>query len=339
VKPKHVPRPRHLDHLRDDGRGYPVIATVDRDEDSASFGSINERRKLALAAFDWCAVCGLPFGTATRWQVITDDAGTVTSEELEGSLFFGEAPVREICIVYAAHVCPYLSSPGHRMGDEYRAGRRRAGKIRMAGFKRTSAVRASRSGLQKDTYVLHFGQAGFADEFSYSRPEELADRYAVLLASEEVPELSPAESGLVALLNEHSDIGDTVTGAALIAGAAFAKNIKKVQGMQALLKSGLREWLAIHLLDPGNLAPFGEEIEDPAYKLMAGWLVERQGGLPDVLAGWRDSGRRLARSRGVTLSYPRAEGLGRTVARNDPCPCGSGRKARRCHPSGLPARR
>lgn len=199
----------------------------------------------------------------------------------------------------------------------------------MAGFKRTSKVRASRSGLQKGTYVLHFGQAGFVGEFSYSRPEELADRYAALRASEEVPELSPAESGLVALFNEHSDIGDTVTGAALIAGAVFAKNIKNLQGMQAFVKSGYREWMAIHLLDHENLARFEEEIEDRAYKFMAGWLLERRGGLPEVLAGWRDSGWRLARSRGVPLSYPRAEGLGRTVARNDPCPCGSGRKARR----------
>ncbi|MER6488367.1 SEC-C metal-binding domain-containing protein [Streptomyces virginiae] len=29
-------------------------------------------------------------------------------------------------------------------------------------------------------------------------------------------------------------------------------------------------------------------------------------------------------------------GPGRSVAKNAACPCGSGRKARRCHPAGVP---
>ncbi len=264
-------------------------------------------------------------------------ASTLAGEQLEEELFFGEAPVHEVCIVYAAHVCPHLSSPGHRMGDEYRAGQRRTDKIRMAGFRRTSKVQAFRSGLQKETHVLHFGQVGFVAEFSYSRPDELADRYSPLLASEEVPELSPAESGLVALFNEHSDEGDTVAGAALMAGSAFAKDIKKVQGMQAFAESGYWQGLATHLLDPRKLAQFEKGIEDQASKFMAGWLLERQGRLPEVLAGWRENGQRLARSRGMVLPWLEPEGGGRTVAKNDPCPCGSGRRARRCHPAGLPA--
>lgn len=193
MKPQQVPRPRHLDHLSDDGRGYPVISTVGRDERGADFGSINERRKLALATFDWCAVCGLPFHGAPRWQVVPESALAWAGEQLEGQVYFNEAPVHEICIIYAAHVCPHLSSPGHRMGDQYRAGRRRDEKVRMAGFRRTAEVRAIRSVLQKEIHVLHFGQSGFVDEFSYSRPEELADRYAVLRSIEEVRELSPAE--------------------------------------------------------------------------------------------------------------------------------------------------
>ena len=335
VKLQQVPRPNHLDHLSDDGRGYPIISTVGRDEDGADFGSINERRKLALATFDWCAVCGLPFGKAPRWQVVPGSATALDDDQLE-ELFFNEAPVHEVCIVYAAHVCPHLSSPGHRMGDQYRAGQRREDKIRMAGFGRTSKVRAFGSGLQKGTHVLHFGQAGFVDEFSYSRPDELADRYAALLASEEVPELSPPESALVSLFNEHSDMGDTVAGAALMAGASFAKDIKKVQGMQVFAKSGYWQGLAVHMLDPEKLAEFGEGTEDRASKFMAGWLLEHQRNLPEVLVGWRKAGQRLARSRGVTLPPSRPEGRGRAVAKNAPCPCGSGRKARRCHPAGLP---
>jgi SEC-C motif len=336
VKLQQVPRPNHLDHLSDDGRGYPIISTVGRDEDGADFGSINERRKLALATFDWCAVCGLPFGKAPRWQVVPGSATALDDDQLEEELFFNEAPVHEVCIVYAAHVCPHLSSPGHRMGDQYRAGQRRENKIRMAGFGRTSKVRAFGSGLQKGTHVLHFGQAGFVDEFSYSRPDELADRYAALLASEEVPELSPPESALVSLFNEHGDMGDTVVGAALMAGASFAKDIKKVQGMQVFAKSGYWQGLAVHMLDPEKLAEFGEGTEDRASKFMAGWLLEHQRNLPEVLVGWRKAGQRLARSRGVTLPPGRPEGRGRAVAKNAPCPCGSGRKARRCHPAGLP---
>ncbi|MEU9015901.1 SEC-C metal-binding domain-containing protein [Streptomyces sp. NPDC048479] len=35
-------------------------------------------------------------------------------------------------------------------------------------------------------------------------------------------------------------------------------------------------------------------------------------------------------------AHPRPEGPGRSVAKNAACPCGSGRKARRCHPAGIP---
>jgi len=337
MKPQQVPRPRHLDHLLNDGRGYPVIATIGRDENSGDFGSINERRKLALATFDWCAVCGLPFGSAPRWQVVAGGAPTLSGDELAGMVFFSEAPVHEICIAYAAHVCPHLSSPGHRMGDEYRAGQRRDNELRVAGFRRTSRVRAHRSRLQKEIHVLTFEQAGFIDQFSYSRPDELADRYTALLASEEIPELSRAESGLISLFNEHSDMGGAVIGAALMAGASFMKDIKSVQGMDEFVESGYWRDLAMHLLDREKLAEFGEDIQDPASRLMSGWLLERWDDLPEALAGWRQAGLRLARSKGIALPYPELEGPGRTVAKNDPCPCGSGRKARRCHPAGLPA--
>ncbi len=336
MKPQQVPRPNHLDHLSDDGRGYPVISTVGRGQRSADFGSINERRKLALATFDWCAVCGLPFDESTRWQMLPASASALAGDQLECQVYFNEAPVHEICIVYAAHICPHLSSPGHRMGDQYRAGQRRDEKIRMAGFRRTSEVRAIRSGLQKEIYVLHFGQSGYVEEFSYSRPEELEDRYAALLVSEEVRELSPVESGLVSLFNEQSDMGDTVVGAALMAGASFAKDIRKVQGMEAFAKSGYWQGLALQLLDTGKLAEFGDDIEDQASKFMAGWLLARQDNLPEILTGWREAGRRLARSKGMNLPGHKPEGTGRAVAKNALCPCGSRRRARRCHPAGLP---
>jgi SEC-C motif len=269
--------------------------------------------------------------------VVLGGATTVADGKLEDEAFFNEAPVHEVCLFYAAQVCPHLSSPGHRMGDEYRAGQRRDDRILLAGFSRTSQVLAFRSGLQKDTYVLHFGQSGFVGEFSYSRPEELVGRYVDLLACEEVPELSPTESSLVSLFNEHSDLGDTVTGAAMMAGATFAKDIRKVQGMNVFAESGFWRGLAVNLLDPRKTAEFGNGTDDPASRFMARWILDHQDNLPEILTRWREAGRSLARSKGITFPRPKPEGPGRTVAKNDPCPCGSGRRARRCHPAGLPA--
>ena len=206
----------------------------------------------------------------------------------------------------------------------------------MAGFARTADVQAFRSGLQQETHILHFQPADFIDEFSYSHPDELADRYAALLASEELPELTAAEAGLIRLFNEHSDIGDTVAGAALMAGAIFAKHINRVQGMDVFTKSRFYLGLALNLLDLKKLAEFGEGNDDPASRLMAQWLLERQEDLPAVLARWRQAGLRLARSKSMAPPWPELQGPGRTVAKNDPCPCGSGRRARRCHPAGLP---
>jgi hypothetical protein len=54
------------------------------------FGAISERRKLALAAFDWCGVCGLPFGAESRWQVVVTPAD---DDRPLDQLEFGEAPV------------------------------------------------------------------------------------------------------------------------------------------------------------------------------------------------------------------------------------------------------
>jgi len=332
MKPQQLPRPGHLDHLSDDSRGYPVIATIGRDAVSADFGSINERRKLALATFDWCAVCGLPFNGEPRWQAAPGDDWR--ERHHKGGWVANEAPVHQICLLYAAQVCPYLSSPGHRMGDELRSGQRREEEISLVGFERTSQVLALRSGLQLDLYVLHFKQEGIVDEVSYSRPEELADRYADLLAREEMAALSGAEAGLVGLFNEPSDEGAAVTGAALMAGASFLKNVFKVQGMEIFAKNRFYEALAVNFMDLRKLAEFGEENEDPASRLVSAWVLERQDELPDVLQAWRETGVRIARSRGL-VPRSKPQGSGRTVPKNAPCPCGSGRRAGRCHPAGL----
>ena len=131
MRPRDVAAPTRLAHLTKDGRGYPILATVSRSRSGVEFGAISERRKLALATFDWCGVCGLPFGTESRWQVAVTPAD---DDRPLDQLEFGEAPVHEICATYAAQVCPYLSSPGARMGDELRKGKvREPGRVAQVG--------------------------------------------------------------------------------------------------------------------------------------------------------------------------------------------------------------
>jgi len=108
--PHSVRAPACFGDLPRDRRGYPVIATVSRHNDVVDFGSLSERRKLALATFDLCAVCGKPFGQGNRWQV------AMTREVFDHSpATFNEAPVHEICALYAAQVCPFVSSPYARL--------------------------------------------------------------------------------------------------------------------------------------------------------------------------------------------------------------------------------
>ncbi|MFF2601329.1 hypothetical protein ACFVVB_19855 [Streptomyces californicus] len=101
------------------------------------------------------------------------------------------------------------------------------------GFESTSAVIAHESGLQPGVHTLRFEHQGHADEFSYRSPDEIQDRFADALAREQDLPVSGAEEVLVRLFNRLDDRGegDVVTGAALIAGAAFAKNIFQVQGI------------------------------------------------------------------------------------------------------------
>lgn len=139
MKVSEVKPPRRIDRLKRDDRGYPVIATVARPHAAANFGSISERRKVVLAVFDWCAVCGLPFNDESRYQCIPDQ---VRIAQRPDSYLLSEAPVHEICALYSAQVCPHLSSPGARLGDQFRRGDRRDEAVEFLGFTLTEDVRA-----------------------------------------------------------------------------------------------------------------------------------------------------------------------------------------------------
>ncbi|WP_055558243.1 SEC-C metal-binding domain-containing protein [Streptomyces sp. NBRC 110028] len=318
-----------MKHLAVDRRGYPVIATVQRSPQEVNFGAISERRKLALATFDWCAVCGLPFADELRWQMVFQEEGLLPSA------VSGEAPVHEVCALYAVQVCPFLFSPHSRLGDEYRKGTVRDAVVRFVGFESTSAVGAHESGLQPGVHTLHFEHERHLDEFSYRAPEEIRERFADALAGERDLPVSDAEELLIRLFNRIDDQGegDVVTGAALIAGAAFAKDVFKVQGMKAF--AGKQYPTVAGLLLKGSeqeILEFSRGSQDEAFSAVGPWVLERAGALPVPLQRWRKRGESMVR-RGTPQ---RREGPGRSVAKNAACPCGSGRKARRCHPAGVP---
>ncbi|MBL1085707.1 SEC-C domain-containing protein [Streptomyces actinomycinicus] len=314
-----------------------MIATVGRGAEGADFGAINERRKLVLATFDWCAVCGLPFGDEARWQV----APTLGDAPLPEEVGLSEAPVHEICAVYSAQVCPFLSSQGARLGDDMRRGTRREETVQVVGYSRTKSVEVFRSSLQDDLFVLHFVHDKVIDSFTYSSPEELNERYQALLAVERPISVSAAEQDLIVRFNATStpdeptgDPGAVVVGAAVMIGAAFAPDVFRVQGMRPFSARDSYGFMARRLLEPDGLADAAATFPDASGKAAAQWLLDRGDDVPAVVSLWRDLGRQQVSGR--TLPQPRPAGPGRSVGKNAPCPCGSGRKARRCHPAGMP---
>jgi hypothetical protein len=256
-------------------------------------------------------------------------------EDVRTGAISGEAPVHELCALYAAQVCPHLSSPRARLGDEFRKGEVRVPKVRFIGFTTTHAVHAMESQLQKGTYVLHFEQHGVADEFSYQAPEQVRDRFADRLAHQHSIEVSESERELIRLFNrvDDGDDGDVVTGAALAAGAVFAKDVFQVQGMKAFGKNYAGVGALLLKGSRDQIEEFASTTGDEAFRAVGKWILERDGELPTPLKRWRRRGEDMVRWDSGQANC----GPGRAVAKNAPCPCGSGRKARRCHPSGVTA--
>jgi hypothetical protein len=311
-----------------------VIATVDRDSGGVDFGSIDEQRKLVLAAFDWCAVCGLPFREEARWQFVMN----LPPQGSTDGIWSGEAPVHEICGIYAAQVCPFLSSPGARLGDDGRRGQRRPASVLTAGFATTDAVEIRSSGLQDDMYVVHFAHTSASDRVVYSDRRELHDRYQELLVAETAIDLSPAEATLVERFNAvdtppgEDDPGATVVGAAVMAGAGYARNVFRMGGMKSFNTSSYAT-IGAAFLDEDKLRKAAEDFPDVSTRAAAQWLIAHGDALPPALGKWREHGRQ--RMTGHTTRRAKPQGPGRTVPKNAPCPCGSGRKAGRCHPAGV----
>ncbi|MFH8885831.1 YecA family protein [Streptomyces californicus] len=237
-------------------------------------------------------------------------------------------------------MCPFLSSQGARLGDDKRRGTRREETVQVVGYSRTKSVEAFRSSLQDDLFVLHFLHDKVIDSFSYSGPEEVKERYENLLAAELRIEISAAEKVLIDRFNAMStpdeptgDPGAVVAGAAVMIGAGFAPDIFRVQGMQRFDERDSYGLIARQFLERSGLTEAAATFPDASGKAAAQWLLDKGDDAPAVLSLWRDLGKQ--RVSGRTIPKQRPVGPGRSVGKNTPCPCGSGRKARRCHPAGV----
>ncbi|MBB4677427.1 hypothetical protein [Crossiella cryophila] len=284
--PAEIARPQRCAHLTADPRGYPIIATVGQPLGKVDFGTLSEQRKLALATFDLCAVCAHPFGTELRWQVGFD--GLLPDR-------FTEAPVHEICALYAAQVCPFVSSPHARLGDDWRKGLRRPELLTLTGFHRTKAVTGGRSGLQRDS-VLLFEMAGPTESHQIRTAEQAWQLYAEALTTDTALAPVPAEQALIDVLcsptaEENEDSGGVMAGAAWYCGAAFCPNVRKVQGMDRFIRPSSYDQIAARLVLRPTAAADLAESNDMATRAAMNWLLTRTE-LPEVLSAWRRRGRR-----------------------------------------------
>ncbi|MFI9453382.1 hypothetical protein [Amycolatopsis sp. NPDC052450] len=286
--PRSVPKPKRLAHLRVDPRGYPIIAAIGQAPEDIDFGALSEPRKLALATFDLCAVCALPFGEELRWQVSFAEAAATAK-----TLVSNEAPVHEVCALYAAQVCPFVSSPYARHGDEIRKGLKRPEVTFLTGFRRTARVFGRRSGLQTSESVLHFETTDVEQRLKLSSSAEAIEAYQRVLQTEPEVTTDDAERELAARLTgltikEGEDSGSVMAGAAWFAGGAFCPGVGNVQGMRRFTDDPMYTALARRvLLEPGFANQF-EETEDLYTRAALKWLNSRDY-LPEILASWRNT--------------------------------------------------
>jgi len=163
----------------------------------ADFGAINERRKLALAVFDWCAACGMPFDDELRLQVSTFFAKTrpMTMTRWDS--------VRLPSTRYAPSTRPRYARARHPRtrgsATSTEQASAREPTVKLGGFRRTTWVEAHPSSTQPSVSKLAFGQAWEVDHFPYAPPEELGERYRRLRRDEADIIVKPSEAKLITL--------------------------------------------------------------------------------------------------------------------------------------------
>ncbi|MGH8960474.1 MAG: hypothetical protein ACRDWT_04605 [Jatrophihabitantaceae bacterium] len=288
MRPATVPVPARCEHLAYDARGFPIISVVSNNGSEVSFGAISEKRKLVLATFDLCAVCGKPFRDELRWQVAFGDELPAPDDSPIG---FNEAPVHEICALLAAQVCPFVSSPYARHGDEYRKGQQREKTLLLAGFEHTAEVWGHESALQPGEWILSFAMDRIGPVRQLTSAEDAARAYRDALAAEAPLVLDDDEQAILDVLcsptPDNEDSGGVLAGAAWMIGAAFCPDIDRVQGMSIYTKRDTYLGIAMgSLIEPDKLVAF-EKSRDPSTVAAMRWFLHHRDRLPPVLAEWR----------------------------------------------------
>ena len=305
------PTPARFLHLPwSEGRGYPIPSTTMRTDEGPSFAALSERRKLVLATFDWCGICGLRFGNEPRWIVTGAPPGNERPSLDDFRAFrTAEAPVHEICLLYAVQACPFLLSPRALFHDEQRAGASRSERSVAVGYETVADISCDPSDVQPDVTVLSWSLADPIASWTYLNGRDLADRFGEALATEEVPAVDAEEIPLIVLFNDPEE-ADTVTGGALMAGAAGLEAVMALQGLDVFDRDtcAFLAWLFRY---PDRLDP--REFEDPATAAVLR-LLQGEWVAPSWLVKWRGRIR-------VNVN----------VGRNERCPCGSGAKFKTCH--------
>jgi hypothetical protein len=317
-----LPEPARLAHLPRDDRGFPILATIDRTEKTVNFRSISEPRKLALATFDWCAICGLPFGDELRWQV-----GLTPLPDTETAM--SEGPVHELCALYAGLQCPFLAHANARLRLGERAGLTRGDAVFYAAYRSTRNLVVVSAG--DEAFGFQHGPA--VQRFEATGRPELLVRYEQALGGEQPLAVTAHEQRLVTRFNSRVvvDAFQVIFAALLLGGVSVPGCASALDLPEATLRSALAQTTG--LLTSADLRD--RMRADPAMAMddALGWLAEREAEstVPPLLASWRA---------GLVQRLPQARtapvGPGRSVSKNAPCPCGSGRKAARCHPAGVP---
>ncbi|MEV7630674.1 hypothetical protein [Actinoplanes sp. NPDC089786] len=321
-RPGDVLAPARCSFLRVDPRGYPIIAVIPQSPGKEDYGTLSEARKLVLATYDLCAVCALPFRDELRWQVGFDDqlqrmettSGVFEEEvaDLETTPRFSEAPVHEVCALYAAQVCPYVSSPHARLGDEVRKGRRRPKTLILAGFDRTAGVYGHASEMQSGAGILMFEMAGLRRTHRLTSEREANEAYTAALRDEVPIVLDDAERRLVEILStptpEDEDSGTLMAGGAWIVGAAFCPQVRQVDALaRRFAKSDDSPWMkmaATFAARPEDMADM-TTFTDTSIAAATTWFATRET-VPALLQQWRADGRRQVRMVGAPA--PRGSG-------------------------------
>ena len=204
-----TPMPQRIARLPRDRRGYPIIATLRRDgQGNADFRMVDADRRFIVAAFDWCGICGLPFGDERRFVLYEPHPARRVDP-----ISHTESSVHEICAYYALAVCPFLMSPKATVKQGPAAGMGNENLV-LAGYRNLLGVLDDPNG---PCIVLSNCEVRTALD-----REKNTERYLELLAGERPLRLSQTFTELLEWFEEPDPIGILV---AAIAETSYSATV------------------------------------------------------------------------------------------------------------------